>query len=150
RKGCSEHKKQSARGRNGKDNCRRTQHKCDAAENLAECRDKHKQRQRRYRHVDGECSQTEVSIAQRLGECAWDQVDNILEMPLLPTLALLLDANLRYWEMAVDPRLTHKKWRIACRGEGEPQGGIFRQPAVSKIAAQQQTKRESHPGAEEL
>src|SRR6266581_4628150 len=142
RKRCSEHKKQSAQRRNGKGGWRRTQRKCYAAEDLAEGRDKHKQRQRRHRHVDGERSQAKVSIAQRFGERPRNQVDNIVEMPLLPTLTLLLAASLRHREMTVDPRLSHEKRWIACRGEGNPQSTIFRQPAVSQVAAREQTQRE--------
>src|SRR4030081_713181 len=109
RKHCSEHKKQSAQRWNGKGGWRRTQHKCYAAEHLAESRDKHKQRQRRHRHVDGERSQAKVSTAQRFGESPRNQIDNIVEMPLLPTLTLLLAASLRHREMTVAPRLTHEK-----------------------------------------
>ena len=95
RKHRSEHEKQSAQRWNGKGGRRRTQHKCYAAEDLAKGRDKHKQRQRRHRHIDGERSQAKVSIAQRFGERYRNQVDNIVEMALLPTLALLLAASSR-------------------------------------------------------
>ena len=148
RKRCSEHNKQNAQRRNGKGGWRCTQHKSYTAEDHAEGRDKHKQRQRRHRHVDGERSQAKVSIAQRSGESPRNQVDNILEMPLLPTLALRLAASLRHREMTVDPRLTHEQRWIARRGEGYPQSAIFRQPAVSQVAAHEQTERECHPRAE--
>src|SRR5258705_197792 len=81
RKRCSERKKQSAQRRNGKGRWLRTQHKCYAAEDPAKGCDKHKQRQRNHRHVDGERSQPKVSIAQRFGERPRNQVDNIVEMP---------------------------------------------------------------------
>ena len=150
RKRCSEHNKQNAQRRNGKGGWRCTQHKRHTAEDRAEGRDEHKQRQWRHRHVDGERSQAKVSIAQRSGESPRNQVDNILEMPLLPTLALRLAASLRHREMTVDPRLTDEQRRIARRGERNPQSTIFRQPAVSQVAAHEQTERESHPGAEKL
>src|ERR1700739_1405044 len=150
RKRCSERKKHSAQRWNGKGGWRRPQHKCDAAEDLAEGRDKYKQRQRGHRHVDGERGQAKVSIAQRFGESSRNQVDNIVEMPLLPTLTLQLAASLRHREITVDPRLTHEKRCMARRGEGNPQSTIFRQPAVSQVAVQEQTEWEGHPGAEEL
>src|SRR5438270_1920141 len=84
RKHCSKPKKQSAQRRNGEGGWRRTQHKCYTAEDLAEGCDKHEQRQGRHRHIDGERSQTQVSIAQRSSESPRNQVDNIVEMPLLP------------------------------------------------------------------
>jgi hypothetical protein len=149
-KRCSEHQKESAQRRDGKDGWRRTQHKCYATEYLAEGRDQYKERQRGHRHVDGKRGQTEVSIAQRFGKRPWNQVDNIVEMPLFPTLALLLAASLRQREITVDPRLADEKRWIARRGEGNPQSGIFRQPAVSKVTVQEQTEREGHPGVEEL
>ena len=37
--------------------------------------------------------------------------------------------------MTVDPRLTHEQRWTAHRGEGYPQSAIFRQPAVSQVAA---------------
>src|SRR5215470_6418239 len=150
RKRCSEYKKQSVQRRNGKGRERRTQHKRYAADDLAEKRDQHKQRQRWHCHVDGERSQAKVSIAQRFNESPRNQVDDIVEMPLLPALTLLLAASLRRREMAVDPRSTHEKGWIACRGESNPDRTIFRQPAVSQVAAQEQTEREGHPGAQEL
>ena len=150
RKHCSEHNKQNAQQRNGKGGWRCTQQKRYAAEDYAEGRDKHKQRQRRHRHVDGERGQAKVSIAQRSDESSRNQVDNILEMPLLPTLALRLAAGLRHREMTVDPRLTDEKRWIARRCESNPQSTIFRQPAVSEVAVLEQTERESHPGSEEL
>ena len=85
-----------------------------------------------------------------LSESPRDQVSNIFEMPLLPTLALRLAAGLRHREMTVDPRLTDEKRWIAGRGEGYPQSAIFRQPAVSEVAAHQQTERKCHPCADEL
>src|SRR5262249_37914746 len=127
RKHCSEHKKQSTQRRNGKGGWRRTQHKCYGTDDFAEGRDKHKQRQRRHRHVDGESSQAKISIAQRFDESPRNQIDNVVEMPLLPTLTLLLAANLRYREMTVDPRRTHEKRWVTCRGESNPQSTIFRQ-----------------------
>ena len=39
---------------------------------------------------------------------------------------------------------------MAFHGEGYPQSSVFRQPAVSQVAVQEQTEREGHPGAEEL
>ena len=67
-----------------------------------------------------------------LSESPRNQVDNIVEMPLLPTLTLLLAAGLRQREITVDPRLTYEKRRIARRGERNPQSSIFGQPAVSR------------------
>ncbi len=87
---------------------------------------------------------------QRSNESPRNQVDNILEMPLLPALALRLAANLRRREMTAHPRLTHEKRWIARRGEGNAESTIFRQPAISQVTVHEQTERESHPGTEEL
>src|SRR5262249_29142386 len=146
----SEHKKQSAQRRNDKAGRRRTQQKSHAAEELAKRCDKHKQRQRRHRHVDGERSQTKVSIAQRFDQRHWNQIDNIVEMTLLPTLSLLFAASLRYREITVDPRLAREKWRIALRGEGNPQGRLFRQPPASQCATQDEAEAAGHPCTDEL
>ena len=50
----------------------------------------------------------------------------------------------------MDPGLTDEKRRVACRGERNPQGTIFRQPTVSEVAIHEKTERERDPGAEEL
>ena len=120
------------------------------AKDSAQKRDEHKQRQWRHRHVDGERCQPKVSIAQRFGESSRNEIDNIFEMPLFPTLALRLAAGLRHREMTVDPRLTDKKRWMAGRCESNSQSTIFRQPTVAEVSVREQTERERHPGAEKL
>src|SRR4051794_12787866 len=84
----SERNKQNAQRRNGKRGWRCTQRTRYTAEERTEGRDEDRQRQGRHGRGGGGRSQRNVSIAQRSGQSPRNQVDNILEMPLLPALAL--------------------------------------------------------------